>query len=261
MNSDKERADKKQQSYYCDVMNQKYSNYTTYANRLTTKRYQKAMEDKKGKSTAPAEQKPQEPDMGDKPEQILVDDSAQANFKKKASVPTTLESLNICLFTNAMFESFEANLNQMMKNYGFFILDEKCCVKKQELIKYLAKVIQKEHSCIYCFARFKSADSTQRHIVSKQHGMMNSEYFGQYERFYDFREENRRIALEQQEKLKHLTTDNQFVFKIKSKNEPAAIAAAESATEVAEGSEGEDHWEDDEESQDGTISIDPRSVH
>ena len=74
----------------------------------------------------------------------------------------------------------------MRKKFGFFLLDEKCCVKKEELIKYLARVIQKDFTCIYCNYKFKSAESCQNHILSKQHTIMNSEYFGQYERFYDF---------------------------------------------------------------------------
>lgn len=252
MQLEKEKTEKKQQSYYCDVLNQKFSNYATFANRLTTKKYQKAVEDKKNKSNSSAEQKPTEPEMSDKPE-VDSEAMAQANFKKKVSVPTTLESLNICLFSNAMFESFEANLEQMRKNYGFFILDERCCTKKAELIKYLAKIIQKDFSCIYCDARFKNADSAQRHIISKQHAFMNPEYFGQYEKFYDFREENRRVALELQERFKNVKADNQFVYSIKNKPEPAAIAAApaEPATEIAEDVEDDDgEWEDDEDDHD-----------
>jgi hypothetical protein len=254
MQIEKEKSEKKQQSYYCDVLNQKFCNYTTFANRLSTKRYMKALEEKKNKSTLSKEQKISEPEMADKP--VLESEGmAQANFKKKASVPTTLESVNICLFTNSMFESFEANLLQMKKKYGFFILDERCCVKKPELIKYLAKVIQKDFSCIYCQARFKSADSTQRHIISKEHGLMHSEYFGQYEKFYDFREENRKVALELQERFKNVKTDNQFIYAIRNKPEPAAIAPspAEPASEIAE--EEDEAWEDDQLDHDGNICL------
>lgn len=267
MQKEKEKTEKKQGSYYCEILNQKYSNYATFANRLTTKRYQKAVEDKKNKSaTSEPVNKPSEPinksfepiletEMNDKPE-VPKESSIQANFRKKISVPTTLESINICLFTNAMFESFEANLKQMRENFGFFILDERCCVKKPELMKYLAKVIQKDHLCIFCNARFKNGDSTQRHIISKQHGLMNSEYFGQYEKFYDFREENRRVALELQERFKNVKTDNEFVFSIKNKPEPAAIAPAstETATEIAEEVVEEGEWEDDADNHDGSLT-------
>jgi pre-60S factor REI1 len=260
MQIEKEKTAKIQQSYYCDVLNQKFCNYTTFANRLTTKRYLKVLDEKKNKSTTPSDQKVAEPVLAepvlaDKPENGS-ETMAQANFKKKATVPSTLESLNICLFTNVMFESFEANLEQMRKKYGFFILDERCCVKKPELIKYLAKVIQKEFSCIYCQTRFKNADSTQRHIISKQHALMNSDYFGPYEKFYDFRAENRKVALELQERFKDVKTDNQFVYSIKNRPEPAAIAAApaDPATEIAEDVQEDGEWEDDEDDHDDLLT-------
>lgn len=231
MQAEKEKTEKKNQSYYCEVLNQKFSNYATYAARLNTKKYQKAMETYKEKSKEEAP-KPEEK-IEEISEKILEEVPADG-FKKKQQPPTTLDSTSICLFTNCLFESFEKNLEQMRKKFGFFLLDEKCCVNKEGLIKYLSKVIQKEHTCIYCHQRFKSADSCQKHIIAKQHGLMNADYFGQYEKFYDFREENRRIAKELEERFKHTKADNQFVYMIKNKAESAAV------------DNEEDDWEDEE---------------
>lgn len=252
MQTEKEKTDKKQQSYYCDVLNQKFSNYSTYAARLTTKKYQKAVEDKKSKSQISgqdgknSEEKSQTGEVME--DKILEEPQAQPNFKKKSTLPSTLESLNVCLFSNVMFPSFEDNLANMQKKYGFFILDEKCCMKKPELIKYLAKLIHKDFTCIYCQARFKDAFSTQKHIISKQHALMNSEYFGQYERFYDFREENRKIALELQERFKNVNKGNEYIFSIKAKPEKpeaAAPAVDEIKEDVDNDDEEDEDWEDD----------------
>lgn len=173
-------------------------------------------------------------------------------FKKKKSVPTTMDSVNICLFTNTLYESFEKNLEQMKKNFGFHVLYETSCKNKEKLIKYLAKMIQVENICIYCGSNFKSADSTQKHLLSKQHTEMNEEYFGQYERFYDFREENRKIAMDMQERFKHVKTDNQFVYSIKNKEEKKDTPAVEASPEEIE-EDGD--WEDDQESESGDSSL------
>lgn len=229
---DKEKADKKNQSYYCEVLNQKFSNYTTFAARINTKKYQKALEDFKNKSMSVDANKDMEED---KPEQVNMGDG----FKKKTQTATTLDSTSICLFSNCMYESFEKNLKEMQRKYGFFIWDEKNCVKKEQLIKYLAKLIQKDYKCIYCQQRFKSADSCQKHIIAKQHALMNSDQFDQYERFYDFREENRRIAKEMQERFKNTKADNAFVYTIKNKPEKDQSAVEDN----------EDDWEDEDDSK------------
>ncbi len=259
MQLEKEKSEKeKNQTYYCDVLNQKFSNYSTYAARLTSKKYLKALEEYKKRPSQQGSVKGGSVKSGSVisnkilEEETNQDDGKPADalaegFKKKAHVPTTLDSLNICLFTNIMFDSFEKNLEQMRKNFGFFILDEKCCKRKEDLIRYLAKLIQKDHSCIYCTQHFKTADAAQKHILGKQHAMMNGEYFGQYEKFYDFREENRRVALELQEKFKNVRADNHYVYQIKQKGEekPADKPAADAHEEIQEDDDQDGEWEDD----------------
>ncbi len=147
-------------------------------------------------------------------------------------------------------ESFEKNLEQMAKKYGFVVYEEKSCMKKEALVKYLAKLIHKETRCIYCDQRFKTGSDVQKHMVSKMHCLMNPEYFGQYERFYDFSEENRRVALELQERFKHVKTDNQFVYMIKNKSEEDKDKPLKHAEEIRENGSAPDsdseEWEDDE---------------
>jgi C2H2 type zinc-finger (2 copies) len=242
MQAEKEKTDKRQQSYYCEVLNQKFSNYTTYSNRLNTKKYKQALEEKKNKTPKP---EPVEV-LEEKPEAQVVEGNmlSEQAFKKRKTVVTTLDKVSVCLFTNAEHNTFEENLKQMRIKFNFCIVDENCCKKKEELIRFLAQQIHKENSCIYCFRRFKGAESTQQHIVEKQHTMMNEEYFGQYEQFYDFREENRRIAREMAEKFKNYPKDNNLVYRIKS---DPNTDIKEDAKPAVEGTEGDDdEWEDDD---------------
>jgi len=46
------------------------------------------------------------------------------------------------------------------------------------------------HKC----GKFKLGQDVQMHMVDKGHCIMNQELFEEYDRFYDFTEENNRIA-------------------------------------------------------------------
>lgn len=246
MQTEKEKTDKKQQSYYCEVLNQKFCNYATFSSRLTTKKYKQALEEKKNKTPQPETTEEKQETIDEKPAPEVVEDnvlSGQA-FKKKKDVLSTLDKLSICLFTNVDNGTFEDNLLKMRLTFNFSISDENCCKKKEDLIRYLASQIQKENSCIFCFRRFKSPDSAQQHIVEKKHTKMNDDYFGQYEKFYDFREENRRIARELAEKYKNLAGEGDFIYRIKA--DPDADIKADAKPLIEGAAEGdEDEWEDD----------------
>lgn len=162
-------------------------------------------------------------------------------------VKTTLDSLNICLFSNHESESFEENLKYMEKNYGFFILEEKSCVDKKGLIRFLAKTIQIKHKCLLCTHTFKSGRDCQNHMIDKQHCFMDAEDFDQYDKFYDFTEENRRVAQRIQEKFGHLKArDNEFIYTIEEKKMAAINAQAEN---------DDDSWEDvDSDAEEGEVT-------
>lgn len=291
--AEKERSVKKNQSYYCEVLNQKFSNYTTYSNRTSTKKYQKAFAEYKARRQEEQQQSGEQSAGGS----VLPSDSgsvvsssadtfktldkamAQAtpaldpaetvlaeNFKKKERPPTTLDNLCICLFSDVMYDSFETNLREMHKNYGFFIPDEKSCKSKEKLIKHLAKVIQIKKTCIFCGRVFSDPRAVQRHMVEKRHTFINTDYFGDVEKFYDFNEENRRVALEIQEKIKRnqkvlgieagKADDNDYVFTIKQKKEKKPQTMEEEIKEDGE-SDSEGEWEDDseEDEDDGRFSL------
>lgn len=74
------------------------------------------------------------------------------NFKKPNKTGerlTTLDSINVCLFSDHKSDSFQENLDYMFRHYGFLILEEKSCIDKEGLIKYLANLIHEDHKCIF----------------------------------------------------------------------------------------------------------------
>lgn len=79
---------------------------------------------------------------------------------------------------------------------------------------HLAKVIQEQNQCILCAAKFKTPECAQKHMIAKQHCGLNEEDFDQYEPFYDYAAENRRIAEKMQAKYGTDLTENAVVYRI-----------------------------------------------
>jgi pre-60S factor REI1 len=155
--------------------------------------------------------------------------------KEKKEIVTTDKDQRACLFSNHVSESIEENLKFMEKKYGFFIIDVKSCKDKQGLLKYLGELIHVQKKCIGCDQIFKSGRDCQQHMIDKQHVFMDPDDFEQYDKFYDFTEENRKVAKRIQEKFGHLKShDNEFMFRIGDDKIKAVKAQAE----------GEEDWED-----------------
>jgi hypothetical protein len=91
--ADKDKSAYSNKVYYCDVMKQKFSNHTTFANRLETKRYKKCLEESK--------------ELKIKVEASKNEITEKAPEKPKEKVRTSQDSPNICLFTNKEYESIE----------------------------------------------------------------------------------------------------------------------------------------------------------
>ena len=117
------------------------------------------------------------------------------------------------------------------KQFGFFILDNVSCINLPGLLKYLSKVVHVDHQCIYCRQRFQTAEAVQKHMVDKEHCMMDDNDFEQYDPFYDFDTENRRIAQKMQEKFKDKTAENTYVYRLKAEDDDS------------------EEWEDDEDEE------------
>lgn len=95
MQQDKSLKEKAPKSFYCKIMKQKFSNYSTFAERIKTNRYKRAFEEFQNST-------------------VLLDDESQfedvpseAKFTKKDKPATTLSCAAICLFSNVMYSSCE----------------------------------------------------------------------------------------------------------------------------------------------------------
>lgn len=208
----------------------KFKSKAAYENHLKSKKYKKNLKkflaDKKNPAPAPTVE-------------------SQSEASSAFPVRTTLDSPNICLFSNFESESLEANLEYMEKTYGFFLIEAKSCVNKKGLLRYLAKLIQKKKKCINCPHSFKTARDCQNHMIDKQHCFMDAEDFEQYEKYYDFTEENRKVAQRIEKKFGHLKShDNEFVFTIEDNKRLA----------IKPDGEDDDSWEDvDSDAEEGEV--------
>lgn len=104
----------------------------------------------------------------------------------KPHVPTTLESLRICLFCNEACQGVKRNLDHMRVKHNFTILDIECLINLKGLLAYIAERIQLGKLCLYCSKQFHSADRCQQHMQDKGHCMMPFEDDTEFEFFYDF---------------------------------------------------------------------------
>ena len=124
----------------------------------------------------------------------------------KAQVATTLDSLRICLFCNKESEGIKKNLDHMMLEHTFFILDVDCVINLKGLLGYLAERIHLGYLCLYCSKQFSNGRSCQQHMMDKGHCLMNTEDEEEFEEFYDFTKtyENHPLLIKQTEKPKRV---------------------------------------------------------
>jgi pre-60S factor REI1 len=77
---------------------------------------------------------------------------------QKPHIPTTLESLRICLFCNLECQGVKKNLDHMRISHNFTILDIECLINLKGLLAYIAERIQLGKLCLLCAKQFHSAD-------------------------------------------------------------------------------------------------------
>lgn len=226
------------QDYYCKTCQKKFTNNNTLKQHLSTKKHIQA-------------EKQREVDA-ERDELMINEMKDTLNFKKESQAPRSspLEDNKACLFCSLQSTSFEVNLEHMEKKHGFFISEEQFCVNKKGLFTHIAKKILEKKLCIYCenvrCGNFKSGVAVQNHMVDKGHCFMHQDYFDEYERFYDFTEDNERIAKQMEEKYKNSKFGVEIDYEI-SNNTPNKITDVE---EIIDDDE-EGDWEDMN-SQDGS---------
>ena len=116
----------------------------------------------------------------------MLDRPFSEDSKIEEQRKTTMDDLTICLFSNHKSKSIKENLDYMRIKHGFYVLDIDCLISIKALLYYLAEKIQVGHLSIYDNRKFRSAQAAQNHMVDTCHCCMNSEYFDEYEYFYDF---------------------------------------------------------------------------
>lgn len=74
--------------------------------------------------------------------------------------------------------------------HGFFISEKEYNTDTVGLLKYLAEKINQGFMCLYCENKgskdFYSAGAVKSHMTDKGHCFMNTDYFEEYSKFYNF---------------------------------------------------------------------------
>ncbi|CAI5738704.1 unnamed protein product [Peronospora destructor] len=106
----------------------------------------------------------------------------------KKQVPLEKED---CIFCTHQAADFDASLDHMLKEHGFFIPDVEFLVDPEGLIKYLAEKVKVGFYCLYCNGKgktFRSHQDVQKHMTSLSHCKLRYDDVDVDEllEFYDF---------------------------------------------------------------------------
>ena len=101
--------------------------------------------------------------------------------------------LHRCLFDNHVSESFEANLEYMFKNFGFYLPDSEYLEDPEGLVSYLGLKLTEGRVPLYTHGddpsakQFHSLHAVQRHMVDTNQCRMAFEHNeDEYEDFYNY---------------------------------------------------------------------------
>lgn len=157
--------------------------------------------------------------------------------KRDDTSSTTAQDPAVCLFCNLKSADVDENLVHMRLTHSFFVSEFKHLKDLRGLLRFLGTKVHRKGRCIYCDfssnTEARSGEAVQRHMLDKGHVFMNTEDFGEYERFYDFSK-----VLEDFRKHK-LTVENQVVMEA---DEYMEIDMGNDEEEERE-NEDDDDWE------------------
>ena len=100
-------------------------------------------------------------------EQQLQADAGQAQGPRRRA-PLLLASTQ-CIFSREHFDSLEAAVAHMKKQYGFFIPDSEYLTDLRGLMHFLREQVVTHHRCWYCARVGRSYEATVQHMVDKSH--------------------------------------------------------------------------------------------
>ncbi|PJF17669.1 hypothetical protein PSACC_02529 [Paramicrosporidium saccamoebae] len=98
-----------------------------------------------------------------------------------------------CIFCNHSFESFNDNMEHMVKDHGLYVPDLEFVEDLPGMISYLADKVSVAFCCLYCNASvqpFTSIESVRRHMLDKGHLKIRFDDEGMQELadFYNYEE-------------------------------------------------------------------------
>lgn len=249
--------------HYCKICRKKYQSQEMMDQHLKTKKHKKNAQAKGRRGSFSTEDgassvKKDSETQSDKHnpfDEEFVDKSLTENSKIEEPRKTAMDSLRICLFCNNPSTGVKKNLDHMMKEHSFLILDIDCLISLKAILHYLAEKINIGHCCIKCNRSFQDALAAQNHMKDSCHCCMNSDAFDdEYEYFYDFAptyEENfvgKKIDdfdLTEEPLAKPLS--EQIFSKVEEENNKDAdmVMTAEPMEDIKEGvDDNEEDWED-----------------
>ena len=96
-----------------------------------------------------------------------------------------------CLFCPSTFIAVDENLDHMKSSHGFQIPDSETLQTDLEtFIAYLALVIHRYTSCLYCSHAKGSAEAVQAHMLAKGHCMLDLSPGSEFLEFWDASQED-----------------------------------------------------------------------
>lgn len=152
----------------------------------------------------PEEEQPQEtPEEKTSEENVLEENIPEENKPEEGLSPEELaeklmaEKLQNrveidkteCLFTGKKLKTFEENLDQMFKNHGFYIPEQKYLIDKEGLFQYFSEKIGLGNMCLVCSYQGRSLEAVRAHMLAKKHCRIPYESEAEkleISEFYDF---------------------------------------------------------------------------
>lgn len=91
-----------------------------------------------------------------------------------------------CLFCTKDLDNLENNLEHMSSEHGLYIPEIEYLSSLETIVGYLRTVVTEYNECLYCGMVKQSAEGIRRHMLDKDHCMINLEREPELLEFWDF---------------------------------------------------------------------------
>lgn len=197
LEAEKKKKEGERLLYKCALCNKEYTTSKAHANHLQSKLHvtraaaADAPADAGVAGTRPAPQKAAPPvevpskavvdsESEDEWEEVDGDEDEDKVTEMEEAGPSSEEEQSLtghwepsdCLFCGKGHNSFEAAIEHMHREHGFFIPDAEYLKDPTGLLTYLGLKITKGYMCLYCDERgkqFHSVEAVRKHMINKSH--------------------------------------------------------------------------------------------